>query len=1355
MGKGVNMKFWKTNHKKKTDSDTQKSTLNNTNFSIKAELAKHNGSLEESNIEQHILLSSIVNASEDAIYSIDIDGIIRSWNQGAANIFGYQPYEVVGKSCSLLLPPFIKQEQYPLPNTPPSDPYLRFESERIKKDGKVFPASVTHSPVWDQVGNITGTSVILKDISNFREVDQKLWQTNRMYAFLSGINQMLLRVKDESTLFSEACRIAVEVGKFKMAWIGMEDEISRKVNPVASKGDEKQYLSNVFISTKDIPEGRGPVGRAIRENKYVFSNDIESCENMVPWKKEALKRGYLSVMAFPILKSGKAAGAFTLYSALKNVFDQVEITLLEEVASNISYALENFEKEKIRIRTEEKLKQSEARLREAQLFSRTSNWEVDILNHTFNWSEEFYQLFGISHKIKPSLEAFLSLFHDDDVEYAKLKIEKSLESAKGASFYSRLKCCKDDSGFVYAKWKIVTDEHHRPVRLYGIIQDVSDRKKLERKQIITSNALQKTLDELNNILDSSQDMICSVDSLGCFIKVSAACTDILGYRPDELTGRSVFEFIHPEDHKVIQQVANKSISNFENRYLHKNGSWVPIAWSIKRQPKINITIAVGRNMTDKKQLEKAIEAERQQFYELFLEAPTGMGIYSGPDHVFTMVNPRYLKMIGKGNEIIGKPLHQVLPELQYQGIIQIFDGVFLSGRAYSAREMLVQLDVKGNQVDHWFDFVVQPHRSMDGTIDGVLVFAMEVTEQVQSRLKIEENQKIFRTLFEESGDAIFLVNDYGFLNCNQAAVALLGYSSKEELLDFPLDKGSAFNEVEKNSSLRNALRLMNQSVKQGHHRFECNLIKKDDAKLPVEVMLTTITIEGKKVIYAICRDISERKIAEEKLLQSEIRFRGFFNLAPEAFLVTDLQTKKIISFNHSAVNLFQYSSRKMLQIDVIQLSATYQPDGQSSVDKARKYISRILRGEKLVWEWMIVNARGEEIMCEVRGLTINSADGPQLFTSFVDITERKKSEQALIDLTYRYQLATDSTNTGIWDMDLETNQLIWEDSMYTLCRIDRDTYKSTFDAWFKVIYPDDILKVNASMGLAIESVSNSFNHTFRIFWPDRQIRYIDVNAIIIRDETGKATRVIGSSRDITEQKEAELMKEKIILDFARRNKDLEQFSYIVSHNLRSPVANIIGLSRLLEGAEDSEYDLLSKQLLNSVTRLDNVIRDLNNILKLRQDINEQKEEVNFQEIVDDIKVSINNMVVQNKAEITTDFTVEHMYTIKSYIHSIFFNLITNSIKYRQPDQRPILSITSSFTDYKVILSFTDNGLGIDLEEKGDQVFGLYKRFHPHIQGKGMGLFMVKTQVESLGGQIYIQSEVNKGTTFTVEFERDN
>ena len=255
-----------------------------------------------------------------------------------------------------------------------------------------------------------------------------------------------------------------------------------------------------------------------------------------------------------------------------------------------------------------------------------------------------------------------------------------------------------------------------------------------------------------------------------------------------------------------------------------------------------------------------------------------------------------------------------------------------------------------------------------------------------------------------------------------------------------------------------------------------------------------------------------------------------------------------------------------------------------------------------------------------------------------------------------------------------------------------------------------------------------------------------------REKEKRAAELIIANKELLFQNE---QKEKMTTDLIQRNKDLEQFTYIISHNLRAPVANIIGLSYRLQqiGLPDDLRRQIGAGLSTSVTKLDEVIRDLNDILKIRQMVDESKQLIKFEKFASDIHLSIQKMIENEKAVILWNFTeAEEIVTIKSYLHSIFFNLISNSLKYRNPTEPPMIKITSRKINGKIVLLFEDNGIGIDLSTAGQHVFGLYKRFHTdRAEGKGMGLYMVKTQVESMGGTISISSEVNVGTQFQIEF----
>jgi len=230
---------------------------------------------------------------------------------------------------------------------------------------------------------------------------------------------------------------------------------------------------------------------------------------------------------------------------------------------------------------------------------------------------------------------------------------------------------------------------------------------------------------------------------------------------------------------------------------------------------------------------------------------------------------------------------------------------------------------------------------------------------------------------------------------------------------------------------------------------------------------------------------------------------------------------------------------------------------------------------------------------------------------------------------------------------------------------------------------------------------------------------------------------------------------KMVSDLMLRNIDLEQFAYIISHNLRAPVANIIGAASVLVDPELSieDKEIVVNGINISVMRLDDIVKDLNRILQVKGDINETKEIVHFSTLVREIKSSIQNLVDKYNIEIKHDFSeINEFLTLRGYLYSIFYNLISNSIKYRRQDVPCIIEIKSRLVKNKLELTFKDNGTGIDLEKSGDLLFGLYKRFNNSAEGKGLGLFMVKTQVEALGGKINVKSKENEGAEFKIVFE---
>jgi signal transduction histidine kinase len=222
-------------------------------------------------------------------------------------------------------------------------------------------------------------------------------------------------------------------------------------------------------------------------------------------------------------------------------------------------------------------------------------------------------------------------------------------------------------------------------------------------------------------------------------------------------------------------------------------------------------------------------------------------------------------------------------------------------------------------------------------------------------------------------------------------------------------------------------------------------------------------------------------------------------------------------------------------------------------------------------------------------------------------------------------------------------------------------------------------------------------------------------------------------------------------ELVKHNNELRQFSYTVSHNLRGPVARLLGLSNIIKRTLDVDEQ---KQILEfmgqSAVDLDSVLKDLNHIIDLRNELYNVREKI---VLIDEWKKVLNILRENIKSEftITDDFTsAPFVFAIRAMLHSILYNLLSNAIKYRASERPLVVNVSSQVNQRnEVILDFSDNGLGIDLASQKQNVFKLYKRFHTHIAGKGLGLFLVKTQVEAMNGSIEIESQLNVGTRFRI------
>lgn len=268
--------------------------------------------------------------------------------------------------------------------------------------------------------------------------------------------------------------------------------------------------------------------------------------------------------------------------------------------------------------------------------------------------------------------------------------------------------------------------------------------------------------------------------------------------------------------------------------------------------------------------------------------------------------------------------------------------------------------------------------------------------------------------------------------------------------------------------------------------------------------------------------------------------------------------------------------------------------------------------------------------------------------------------------------------------------------------------------------------------------------------------WVNFSMIPVTNKDGEHTHWISIQRDVTKEKEQQSEREQLIRELTQNNKDLKQFSYITSHNFRAPLSNLTGLLNLLDDVpvENEELQEILNGFRRSTQLLNETIDDLVKVVIIKDNPSILKESVSIIEIFENVFFQLSNQINLHKPNLKIEIDPELCITInKAYMESIILNLVSNALKYRSPEKTPKITIKAFDKDNSVNLVIKDNGIGIDLEKNHDKIFGLYQRFHDHPDSKGLGLYLVKSQIEAMGGSIEVESQVNKGTQFTLTFKK--
>lgn len=352
----------------------------------------------------------------------------------------------------------------------------------------------------------------------------------------------------------------------------------------------------------------------------------------------------------------------------------------------------------------------------------------------------------------------------------------------------------------------------------------------------------------------------------------------------------------------------------------------------------------------------------------------------------------------------------------------------------------------------------------------------------------------------------------------------------------------------------------------------------------------------------------------------------------------------------------------------------------------------------------------------------------------------------------KWQLALEYSDIGMWDYDAQEDKVYFSETSKKIIGVSDPFFGRNVQDWNNLVHPDDKKKY-------LQDFQDHLNGKTAMYINEHRVRSSDGNYKWIRDRgkivewtnDNQPKRIIGTHTDITAQKQNEETISDSLSLVTEHNNRLRSFAHIVTHNLKQHTSNFESLLEFYDESEDPEekkeiieqLHSLSQSLTKTIVNLHDVVHVHNNKSNKVKKIYIAKEINHILNLLK-LPISENNATIHNNVH--KKIFVYYNY---SYFESIIQNLLSNAIKYKHPDRDPVISIDFSFDQKEFKLMISDNGMGIDLDKFGNDVFGLYKTFHYNSDAEGVGLYLIKSQIESFGGSISVDSKVGEGTTFTI------
>jgi PAS domain S-box-containing protein len=556
-----------------------------------------------------------------------------------------------------------------------------------------------------------------------------------------------------------------------------------------------------------------------------------------------------------------------------------------------------------------------------------------------------------------------------------------------------------------------------------------------------------------------------------------------------------------------------------------------------------------------------------------------------------------------------------------------------------------------------------------------------------------------------------------------------------------------------------------------HIDFETQHQNKEGKVFPVRIKGYFIEGNGEEILFAFVSDISDVKKHEKELQvnssqlqalleQEKKKFAEFVNLAPVGIAINKMDTGEFDYINNEFSRFTGYSVDELNNMDYWQLTPRKYEEQEN-----KQLADMVEKGAYGPYQKEYIHKQGHTYPVLLSGIKITDTDGTDYIWSVVqDISQQQETEVELREArekadasALKMQIANDSAGIGVWEWDLETNALIWDDWMYKLYGIETKLFSGAYEAWEKSVHPEDIEDAKAKLEAAVAE-TGVYDTEFRVIRPDGEIRTMKASAEVIRNGEGTPISVIGVNYDISEKVNALATLVEAKKEAERAVKAKSDFLANMSHEIRTPMNAILGGLQLLKNAElDQDLRTILDNASFSAKSLLTIINDILDYSKIESNKLElEHAPFSINEILDSVKydldAQISNKGIEFLVSVDRDF-VDGWLGDLVRVKQILLNLASNAVKFTEKGSVEIKVCEITYNGQQAVsLNVVDSGIGMSEEEQG-RIFERFSQADTSTTrkygGTGLGMSITISLIKLMGGELRLISELNKGTDIQV------